>query len=1360
MHSSKLRISKHYRSRLHRAALTCEQLESRQLMASDLQTMTNANEASVPTFHKQLETVSTLKDQLAQAPATHAYYLDGQAKDMVVNPTKLALKLSAGVQARDLENLGIQWERKLTDTYSVFKTDDGSILDRDQLALAGLVDDAVSVFFVQGTRSEAIVLDEVIVSLKEGVTEAEYFNGNKLFASHRRLDGTPNQFVARVADGMGEVALHVANAIDEDPRLEFTAPNFYQSWERLFTPNDPRLPNQWYLNNTGQGGGLVDADPDLPEAWDTTKGASTVVIGVLDDGVEFHSDLTEWRNPGEIPDGFDNDNNGWLDENNGWNFVGNNAQADNAFPNDRHGTAIAGVATARGENNLGVVGVAYQSRVLSAKMAENATATNDANIASAFYYAAGRTADGLSTWKASDVIVWAWGNGSGAAVINTAMDWATSSGNLGRGAAIFVGTGNGNGAVTQPALQSLTNPGVIAVGAYNHRGVRSDYSNFGPAQDIAAPSNDNRAGYQGIDTTDRLGAEGYDPVNDYTGTANLAGWGAGTSTAAAVAAGIGALVLTRAAALNITPALTATQLKSYLRANTDYIGGQFATYDTTTGRSTEYGFGGINANSAVTNLNKPEISVMTNLSEVQSGGTVVVGSAQFGATVDRVIRIRNQGTQTLNLTSLSLPSGPFSIVSAPGSTTLALGQSTSFTVRYSPTGGGVQTRVLTINSNDANEAAFAITLSGTGPNITGSVFEDWNGNNILETPDLIRTGQTVYVDSNDNGIRDTATTTFTNNTAVPVPDVTTVTSTLAVSGLTSVVRDLNIRVTLTHTFVSDLMMTLISPNGTRVVLANRNGGGGVNFTNTVFDDEAATLISAGSAPFTGSFRPLQPLSAFDEVDGNGTWTLEVAEQYALDAGTLQNWSLIIGTSEQTVTTAADGTYGIFNLPVGSYRIRHEVPTNWSVADNRTYMANIVTVNDNLQNRDFGVGRNDRFYASVWDDYNVNGIRDLGEAAVSGRVIVDDLNNNGINDGGGETNANIAANGFGFMDLSAGPHNVLLDAFPGWRYTIPSNGVRAVTANGTPLFDQRFGTRVNNRPPTDVALSGSSVAENSAVGTTLGSFSSTDPDFGDTFTYSLVTGTGDTDNAQFTIDGSGNLQTAASFNFEATPTLSIRVRTSDQDGLFFDKTFTITVIDVNEAPTNININNTQILENAGLGTTIGAFSTADPDAANTFVYTLVSGTGSTDNAQFTIDNDGNLHSAVAFNFEVTPTRSIRVRTTDQGGLFFEKIFTITVVDINEAPTDIALSANSLAENTASGATIGSFSSTDEDAANTFTYSLVSGTGSTNNGCSPLMAQATWCQRLLTTSKRLQHCRFAFAVPIKVDCSSKRYSPFRC
>jgi subtilisin-like proprotein convertase family protein len=96
---------------------------------------------------------------------------------------------------------------------------------------------------------------------------------------------------------------------------------------------------------------------------------------------------------------------------------------------------------------------------------------------------------------------------------------------------------------------------------------------------------------------------------------------------------------------------------------------------------------------------------------------------------------------------------------------------------------------------------------------------------------------------------------------------------------------------LTHTFDSDLQIDLTSPQGTTVRLFDRNGGSGDNLVNTVFSDAAATAISAGVAPFTGTFLPAQPLSAFKGQPASGNWTLTVRDAAAQDTGTLNAWSI-------------------------------------------------------------------------------------------------------------------------------------------------------------------------------------------------------------------------------------------------------------------------------------------------------------------------------------------------------------------------------------------------------------------------------------------------------------------------------------
>lgn len=202
----------------------------------------------------------------------------------------------------------------------------------------------------------------------------------------------------------------------------------------------------------------------------------------------------------------------------------------------------------------------------------------------------------------------------------------------------------------------------------------------------------------------------------------------------------------------------------------------------------------------------------------------------------------------------------------------------------------------------------------------------------------------------------------------------------------------------------------------------------------------------------------------------------------------------------------------------------------------------------------------------------------------------------------------------------------------------------------------------NDNPTNLALSNSIVAENTAIGTLVGTFSTTDPDTGDTFNYSFAAG--GADNAAFNIAGD-QLFTNALFDFETKSSYSIWIRTTDQGqgNLFFEKDFTITVTDVNEAPTNLALSYSSVAENMAINTVVGTLSTTDQDLASTFTYTFAS--GGADNAAFNI-NGNQLRTNAMFDFETKSSYLIRIRTTDQGDLFFEKDFTITVTDVNEAP----------------------------------------------------------------------------------------------
>jgi hypothetical protein len=113
--------------------------------------------------------------------------------------------------------------------------------------------------------------------------------------------------------------------------------------------------------------------------------------------------------------------------------------------------------------------------------------------------------------------------------------------------------------------------------------------------------------------------------------------------------------------------------------------------------------------------------------------------------------------------------------------------------------------------------------------------------------------------------------------------------------------------------------------------------------------------------------------------------------------------------------------------------------------------------------------------------------------------------------------------------------------------------------------------------------------------------------------------------------------------------------------------------VNHAPTAIAVSNASVLENEPVGTIVGGLSTTDPDAGDTFTYTLVAGAGSTDNGLFSISGS-DLLTGVAFNYEVQSNYSIRVQSTDQGLLFTQRVFAVAIVDVNETPAFLGLEAS--------------------------------------------------------------------------------------
>ncbi|WP_305982873.1 BspA family leucine-rich repeat surface protein [Roseivirga thermotolerans] len=224
-----------------------------------------------------------------------------------------------------------------------------------------------------------------------------------------------------------------------------------------------------------------------------------------------------------------------------------------------------------------------------------------------------------------------------------------------------------------------------------------------------------------------------------------------------------------------------------------------------------------------------------------------------------------------------------------------------------------------------------------------------------------------------------------------------------------------------------------------------------------------------------------------------------------------------------------------------------------------------------------------------------------------------------------------------------------------------------TALGVDISDGATVTIVNddfNNFPTDITISATSIAENNALDAAIGTLTTADADAGNTHTYALVSGAGDTDNTSFTVDGSTLKANNTSFNFEDKASYSVRIETNDGEGGTFAKAFEITVTNVNEAPFTLSLTNATI-EEADEAQEVGQLMSLDPDNGDSFTYSLVAGDGDADNAQFAISGN-TLSTAGAIDFEDGASRSIRVQVADAGGLTFEQTFSITIEDVVAEP----------------------------------------------------------------------------------------------
>lgn len=422
---------------------------------------------------------------------------------------------------------------------------------------------AVQEVYLDRAGNIQVTSDVVTLQLEPGVSEGE---------ARRRMDAdgleliraipfAPNTFEARATEQ--RPLRELIDDLQSKPYYLFAEPMLLQAITGRLKPADPRYANQWQHFNDGGNNGAIGADVHAEGAWDRTRGRGDqrpVRIAVIDNGMQVtHPDLRD----GVIGAGyFQSTGLGTA------NFVRFPA-GGGGFPDESHGTFCMGMAGARMNNNRGGCGVAPEADLLAIACLGDQIGTQ-VTLARAVAYAAdpSREDGTASPADGADVITCSLGpNGADwdlTSVLDLAIRFAANQGRAARGVPIFWAVSNGHFEVARDEVSS--HPDVIAVGRSNRRD-RADGSAFGSELAFLAP--------------------GRDVYNTRSG-GGYRFW-TGTSFAAPLAAGVGALVLAR------YPQFTAQQVRQRLRDTCDKIGN--VQYNQ--GHHDEYGFGRINAEQAV-----------------------------------------------------------------------------------------------------------------------------------------------------------------------------------------------------------------------------------------------------------------------------------------------------------------------------------------------------------------------------------------------------------------------------------------------------------------------------------------------------------------------------------------------------------------------------------------------------------------------------------------------------------------------------------------------------------------------------------------------------------------------------------------
>jgi subtilisin family serine protease len=444
---------------------------------------------------------------------------------------------------------------------------------------AGFEADAVAYPFTPQVRTQemaVLITGRVIAKFPEGTDVPAILAANGLTVAEE-VDFLPNTFVLQTASGNPLDAVAVGNGLQEGGRAEWSYPETAQYYKPMAAPSDPLFPQQWHLQNTGQQTGLVAGnDVNILGAWNLATGKGVNIL-VVDDGVEEnHPDLlpnvrkdlstdysTDSPDPTPAP-----------------------------FSGDNHGTSVAGIAAARGNNGLGVAGAAYEASIVGVKfLGSFQTDLMVSKCALHLVYEphpVNQAHVNTNSWGPSSFFYLA----PPTPLTLSAMEKGVTNGRNGKGVVYLWAAGNGREAFDDVnANGTAASRFSIALAATGGDGTFSYYSTAGSGLLVNAPSSfgsgPNRIG---TTTTDRVGIDGYDP-SDYTDDFG------GTSSSCPLAAGIVALML------EVNPSLTWRDVQHILvdtAEKNDPASPSWANNGAGKHFSHDYGFGRVDAEAAVT----------------------------------------------------------------------------------------------------------------------------------------------------------------------------------------------------------------------------------------------------------------------------------------------------------------------------------------------------------------------------------------------------------------------------------------------------------------------------------------------------------------------------------------------------------------------------------------------------------------------------------------------------------------------------------------------------------------------------------------------------------------------------------------